>query len=80
MIGLTVSSIGTLPTRQHVHPGRAAARQPDSHRDHQHHAEMPTARYRAVAATGISRGPKMIRAAAPSSTEPITIRIAIDRS
>ena len=32
-----------------------------------------------VAATGISSGPKMIKAAAPSSTEPITIRIAIDR-
>src|ERR1700679_3385142 len=31
-------------------------------------------------ATGTSSGPKMIKAAAPSSTEPITIRLAIDSS
>src|SRR6266849_1570983 len=81
MIGLTVCSIGTLPIRQAPYRPRPSggANRPSpieiTSTTPKCKGSMPS-----LTATGSNNGPKMMSAAAPSSTEPITISTAIDSS
>src|SRR6201746_159855 len=81
MIGLTVCSIGTLPIRQAPYNPRPSG---GANRPTPIEITSTTPKCRgstpSLTATGSNSGPKMISAAAPSSTEPITIKTTIDSS